>query len=375
MNVYQTASNFTHTTHPYYNQNNLLISPSASSSVYSAGQLLNDDHFYTNMDNTNHSLIHMFINNEPKLDQKAEFYPNSSFTSFSIPSPSSSYNSSNGSGQMMNGNWVSNSQTGNEEQVVLCQLDELTKSLNNQMDEKRDCKKNKIMAQNLDVSYGNLTTTNLQTQIELDQQLALTNYESNLFNNNCMPIVYHQINESQFLAIQQQHQFNSDLNLMHQHQQLRPSQSDNLNHNISHLSHSIFLDNNSSNASQSISLSSATPLNSKQSPLVSNNTNNSSSSTHQLIPSTTYTPSLITVQPNIHSIQNESNNVCSISTSLNSQSDQFQQQTGQLKSDNKIVIKQEPNNNSTSVATNNHLLNAIIGYDSEGIVLNQFLNL
>lgn len=204
MNVYQ--SNF----NPhYYNQpNHLLISPS-SASIYS-GQSLGDEHFYANID-SNHSLIHMFINNESKPDQKAlELYPNcsSAFTSFSSPSPSSSYNSSNGSGQVVV-NWTPNSQTGQEEPVVLCQLDELTKNLNNnQMNSKK--------SKPLDASYNTVPAANSgqpNQKGELDPSIPAS-YEPNVFNGHCLPPT-----EQQFLI--QQQPFNADL--IHQQMALQPS--------------------------------------------------------------------------------------------------------------------------------------------------------
>lgn len=197
MNVYQ--SNF----NPhYYNQpNHLLISPSSASSIYS-GQSLGDEHFYANIDNSNHSLIHMFINsNEPKPDQKAlELYPNSAFTSFSSPSPSSSYNSSNGSGQMV-ANWTPNSQAGQEEPVVLCQLDELTKNLNNNQ---MNSKKSKLIT--LDVSYNQIPNAvpNSDRQKSEPLDLPMANYEPHVFNGHCLPPT-----EQQQFLIQQQ--FNADL--------------------------------------------------------------------------------------------------------------------------------------------------------------------
>lgn len=194
MNVYQ--SNF----NPhYYNQpNHLLISPSSASSIYS-GQSLGDDHFYANIDHSNHSLIHMFINsNEPKPDQKAlELYPNSAFTSFGSPSPSSSYNSSNGSGSaQMVTNWTPNSQTGQEEPVVLCQLDELTKNLNNNQ---MNSKKSKSII-TLDASYNALPNSDRPKGDPLDLPMA---YEPHAFNGHCLPP-----SEQQFLI---QQQFNADL--------------------------------------------------------------------------------------------------------------------------------------------------------------------
>ena len=192
MNVYQ--SNFN--PHYYGQPNHLLISPSSASSIYS-GQSLSDEHFYTNIDNSNHSLIHMFINNEPKPEPKAiEFYPNCSsvFTTFSSPSPSSSYNSSNGSGQMVV-NWTPNSQTGQEEPVVLCQLDELTKNLNNNQ---MNSKKSKPIA--LD---ANQASNGGQQKVDLDPAMPASGYESNVFNGHCLPP------SEQRSSIQQQ--FSSDL--------------------------------------------------------------------------------------------------------------------------------------------------------------------
>lgn len=213
MNVYQ--SNF----NPYYHgqPNHLLISPSSASSIYS-NQSLGDENFYTNIDNSNHSLIHMFIKNESKPDQKSlEPYPNcsSAFTSFSSPSPSSSYNSSNGSGQMVT-NWTPNSQTGQEEPVVLCQLDELTKNLNNNQ---MNCKKSKLIGPSLDAAYS-------QQKGELDPTMPVS-YEPNVFNGHCLSS-----SEQQFLI---QQQFNADLihqQFAMQQPSLQPTAGDRTTHHI-----------------------------------------------------------------------------------------------------------------------------------------------
>ena len=345
MNVYQTASNFNHSTHY---QHNLLISQ--NNSIY-----YGDDHFYTNIDNTNNSLIHMFIKNEQKLDQKTEFYPNSSFT-FSSPSPSSSFNSSNGSGQMLN--WhSSSSQTNQEESIVLCQLDELTKNLNNQMNE--DKKIQKIMNQNLEnMFYITPNVQSVQMECGIDhQQLQLTNYEFNsnsfipqkLINKsiNCLP--QHQ-NES--LIIQQHHQqqqFNTDL-IQHQ-TSLQPSQQQLTIENSNHISHLHSLSNNSpviltsSNTSNTIQ----TPSNTIKSSLSIKN----SSSTIQ----SCYTPVLSTIQEN-DSMQNQT-----LLIPLNQQ----QQLSNQYQLNEKVKTEINSNNNLIVATTgSNHLLNAIIGYDAEG---------
>lgn len=325
MNVYQTASNH----HYYNNQHNLLI-PSPNSSIYSENQLINgngEDNFYTTIDNANNSLIHMFINNEQRLDQKMtdQFYQNSSFalaTNFS-PSPSSSFNSSNGSGQIMN--WTPNSKLSNsqDESIVLCQLDELTKNLNNQMND--NCKVKSINP-HLDLTYN---LSNVQTQIDQTDRLT-TNYDfnSNSINSNSIlnstsncPSSSHQINDTSI----QQHQFNN-LNLIQS-----PSVIENRNPISNHSS-----------------------LTSNSSTLHSTTINETTSS----IKSTT-SKSSINQQSSFKTLS------CSNQSIPNNQSiallnDQSSNQTNQFQHNQTISkVKQE-------ISSNNQFLSVIIGYDSEG---------
>lgn len=354
MNMYQTTSNY-----HYYNQHNLLISPSSASSIYS-GQLINDDHFYANFDNANNSLIHMFINNnEQRLEQTMadQFYPNSSSSAFtfSSPSPSSSYNSSNGSGKMIM-NWTPGSQ---DEPVVLCELDEITKSLNNQMVEvnEKKCK----MIQNLDLSYNqsNASLPSVQTQIEQVDQLTLTSYD---FNSNS--IITRKLNETNLYNSIPHHPISEPL-LIQQHQQQQQFNGVDL------IQQSIQPSIDSGNC-----ISNFTSLSTTNSPVSHPTINNA-------IPSTIKSSSLVSKSV-LSSIQsngltgNLANSGLSSSSPIQTELNQLISSNNQLfanQATNQFQINQlngsktgqETTTNSTNqTMNNNHLLNAIIGYDSEG---------
>lgn len=342
MNVYQTASNFNHTN--IYYQPNLLVSTQNSPNVniiYS--DQLTEDNFYSNLDNANNSLIHMFMKNEQKNDQKLD-NPYQNSTVFNSPSPSSSsYNSSSNGGQIMY--WTPNSQNGQDESVVLCQLDDLTKSLNNQMND-FDNKKCLVINQNSNVHYN---LSNIPTPIdETDQSLTSYDFNSNsiitqklnAYNNNIQLVP----NDQLFIQQQQQQhqpsQFNTDL-IPHQSQSNtipQPSIIDNRsNHHLSHL-HSSALASSMQKPPQTINSNIKLPLsdpNLKHSPLITQNLSTISSI------QSTYTPALPSITDS--SMQSKLNQVT---------------QPNQI-AINDCKIKQESN-------SNNNLLNMIIAYDSEG---------